>query len=101
MHNRKQYIVYPPNYKPGDGFSVRRSKRQAWKLAARLGNSATVSVCVRSHPRPFVDWTSSKTTHLWEVQTRLLEQFLGVAPSEVTEAPSFIKLSLVPSGTRA
>lgn len=29
MHRRKKFLIYPKNYKPGDGFVIRYSKRQA------------------------------------------------------------------------
>lgn len=48
MHRRKKYVVYPPNYKPGDGFVIRKSKFQAWKTAVRSFDRFTrkdVRVC--------------------------------------------------------
>ena len=65
MHKRKTFLVYPPNYKPGDGFVVRHSKLQAWKVAARMGAGASVDVDIQTHPARCKNWTSSVHTGLW------------------------------------
>jgi hypothetical protein len=59
MHTRKQFLIYPPNYKPGDGFETRYSKFQAWKVALKMGEGAEIDVCVHKHPARFHDWVSS------------------------------------------
>lgn len=46
MRKRKEFIIYPPDYKPGDGFKVRKSKRQANKVADHWGAGAEVWVCI-------------------------------------------------------
>lgn len=63
MHRRKKFLIYPPNYKPGDGFVVRSSKLQAWKAARRMGVGASVDVGIQIHPARGKSWTSS--THKW------------------------------------
>lgn len=66
MHNRKQYIVYPPNYQPLDGkYKVVYSKRQAWKRANKIG--CIVVEHINSHPKPFMTWTSSIGKNSWEI----------------------------------
>ena len=60
MHKRKKFLIYPPNYKPGDGFKVRHSKFQAWKVAMRMGIGAGIDVCVHIHPAARKNWTSSQ-----------------------------------------
>lgn len=65
MHKRKTFLVYPPNYKPGDGFVVRHSRLQAWKVASRMGVGASVDVDIQIHPARCKHWTSSVHTGLW------------------------------------
>lgn len=55
-HRRKTFVVYPPNYKPGDGFKKVRSKRQAWKVANKPG--CEVHESIQTHPAPFKPWIS-------------------------------------------
>lgn len=70
MHKRKKFLIYPPNYKPGDGYKTCSSKLQAWKIAVKLGEGAGVDVCVQTHDKPFSGWTSSiGPTPLWEVKS--------------------------------
>ncbi|MGZ8953864.1 MAG: hypothetical protein ACXW0Q_04205 [Methylovulum sp.] len=65
MHRRKRFLIYPPNYKPGDGFLVRHSKLQAWKAATRMGVGACVDVSVHTHPGRRQPWNSSSGYGLW------------------------------------
>ncbi len=67
MHRRKQFLIYPPNYQPGDGYKVRHSKRQAWKCAVRMGAGAGVDVAVCIHPGRGKGWVSSRGYALWGV----------------------------------
>jgi hypothetical protein len=67
MHRRKRFLIYPPNYQPGDGYLVRYSKFQAWKAGVRLGAGAAIDVSVHTHPAPFKNWTSSAGRVLWNV----------------------------------
>ena len=67
MHNRKNYVIYPPAYKPGDGYVIRHSKRQAWKVAIRMGVGACVDVCTHKHRGKRTFWTGSTQEALWEV----------------------------------
>lgn len=68
MHRRKEFVIYPPKYKPGDGYIIRYSKYQAWKVAVRMGAGACVDVCVKTHKARLTDWTSDTgPTPLWEV----------------------------------
>lgn len=66
MHRRKKFIIYPPDYQPGDSFEVRYSKRQALKEAVRMGIDASVDVSVYIHPSRGKLWTSSTQMGLWE-----------------------------------
>lgn len=59
MHRRKTFLIYPPSYKPGDGFKVRHSKFQARKVALRMGAGAGIDVCVQIHPAARKSWISS------------------------------------------
>lgn len=68
MHKRKQYLVYPPNYKPGDGYKVRYSRVQAWKAAVRMGEGASVDVCTHTHPAKRTFWNSSSGRELWVLE---------------------------------
>ena len=70
MHSRKVFLIYPPNYKPGDGYKVRHSKRQAWRVAVRMGEGASVDVETQTHPAPRTRWTSSVSRHLWVLERR-------------------------------
>jgi hypothetical protein len=70
MHTRKAFLIYPPNYKPGDGYKVRRSKRQAWKEAVRMGEGASVDVQKQTHPAPRTRWNSSVSRPLWVLEKR-------------------------------
>lgn len=65
MHRRKKYVVYPPNYKPGDGFVMCNSKFQAWKTAVKFGVGASVDVQINIHPSRCKNWIYSKQTGLW------------------------------------
>lgn len=60
MHRRKRFLIYPRDYKPGDGFVIRYSKRQAWKVAVRMGEGTSVDVEVNIHPARCKQWTSSR-----------------------------------------
>lgn len=60
MHRRKKFLIYPRDYKPGDGFVIRYSKRQAWKVAVRMGEGASVDVEVNIHPARRKQWTHSR-----------------------------------------
>jgi len=71
MHNRKEFIIYPPNYKPGDGFKVRKSKRQAWKVAVKMGVGASVDVCTQSHEAPRTFWKACGSSPLWTVKRKM------------------------------
>lgn len=63
MHKRKQFLIYPSNYKPGDGYKTCSSKFQAKKIAKKIavksGNGASIGVHVRTYEKPFSDWVSS------------------------------------------
>jgi hypothetical protein len=50
-HRRKKFLVYPPNYQPGDGYVIKYSKRQAWKVAVLFGAGASVDASIHIHPR--------------------------------------------------
>jgi hypothetical protein len=71
-HRRKQFLVYPPEYSPHSGkrYKVRFSKRQAWKLAAKLGAGASIDVNVTHHPARATHWNSSTGYALWTVAPR-------------------------------
>jgi hypothetical protein len=69
-HIRKRFLVYPPDYKPGDGFKVRHSKFQAWKVALRMGAGASIDVSVYRHPAPRKNWVSSSGYALWEIYSK-------------------------------
>ncbi len=72
MHRRKTFLIYPPNYKPGDGYKVRHSKFQAWKVAVRMGAGASVDVCVQIHPAARKNWISSTgPAPVWEVSSNV------------------------------
>lgn len=65
MHRRKRFLIYPPNYTPGDGYVVRFSKRQAWKVAVKMGVGASVDVAVHLHPGKHKHWIESSGYGLW------------------------------------
>ena len=69
MHRRKTFLVYPPNYQPlditGPRYRTYRSKRQAFKQAARWGTGATVMDSIHIHLKPRTDWESSFSTCFW------------------------------------
>jgi len=60
MHRRKKYLIYPPYYQPGDSVEVRHSKLQALKEAVRMGDGASVDVCIDIHPARCKQWTYSR-----------------------------------------
>ena len=66
MHTRKKFLIYPPEYKPGDGYKIRYSKLQAWKVAVKLGAGAFIDEEVYKHPKRCHAWTSSRLGRLWE-----------------------------------
>ena len=68
MHKRKQFLVYPPNYKLGDGYKVRHSRRQAWKTALKMGEGSHVDVSVQTHPRRRAHWIASDHRLLWVIE---------------------------------
>ena len=70
MHKRKHFLVYPPNYKPGDGYVTTYSKRQAWKVAIKLGHGTCIDVAVYRHKRKHSNWYSSGGYRLWEVHKK-------------------------------
>lgn len=67
MHTRKQYLVYRPNYVPGDGYSTVYSKLQALKLALKLGDGASCDVNIQKFENKRTHWVSSSSKHLWEL----------------------------------
>jgi hypothetical protein len=70
-HRRKDFIVYPPNYKPLTGrYKIYYSKFQAWKAGIRLGEGATVVVSLQIHPAKHTMWISSSNYLLWEIVKR-------------------------------
>lgn len=38
----RSWIVYPPNYKPGDGYKKVRFLKRAWNIACAMGKGAQV-----------------------------------------------------------
>ena len=70
MHTRKKFLIFPPDYKPGDGYLVRHSKLQAWKAAIKMGAGAGVDVSVQKHPRRCHEWISSRLDMLWEITVK-------------------------------
>lgn len=70
MHRRKKFLIYPPNYTPGDGYQVRHSRLQAWKAAVRMGEGASVDVSTQTHPAPHANWISSSSRPLWVLEKR-------------------------------
>ncbi len=74
MHVRKKYLIYPPNYRPGDGYVTRHSKFQAWKVAVRMGAGAAVDVSVQRHRSPRIMWYSSSGYCLWDVVNRTITE---------------------------
>lgn len=69
MHRRKRFLIYPRDYKPGDGFVIRYSRLQAWKVAARMGSGASVDMEINIHPARGKFWNSSQLLSLWEPLT--------------------------------
>lgn len=67
MHRRKTFIVYPPNYKPGDGFKEFKSLRQAKKRAYHLGSGTEICVNIFEHPGKFTRWNSSSLNYVGEI----------------------------------
>lgn len=84
MHRRKQFLIYPPNYNPNATpyrkYKVRHSKRQAWKVAVKMGEGASVDVSVQTHPARGKDWKSSSSYALWEVTERHNARLTGAEP---------------------
>ncbi len=70
MHRRKRFLIYPPDYQPGDGYIIRYSKYQAWKSAIKLGAGSAIDIRIHIHPAPFKGWISSKGKHLWVIYDR-------------------------------
>lgn len=67
-HRRKTWLVYPPNYTPGQQrFRTFYSKRKAFKCALRWGSGASVMNAIHVHPKPRTHWQSSFSTGEWEV----------------------------------
>lgn len=60
-HRRKEFLVYPPNYRPGALPKYRsfKSRKAAAKQAERWGESASVDVSINVHDRPHTRWVSS------------------------------------------
>ena len=58
MHRRKEYLIYPPNYVPGDGYQKRFSVLQAKKLCLKMGHGAHIRVSVFNYPAKFQPWKS-------------------------------------------
>ncbi len=67
MHKRKKYLIYPPSYKPGDGYYAARSIGAAKKIAYRIGSGAEIAVQITHHPAKFKLWTSSQLKYVGEV----------------------------------
>lgn len=67
-HRRKSWLVYPPNYTPGQHrYRTFHSKRKAFKQALKWGEGATVMDAVHIHPRARTPWQSSFSTGFWEI----------------------------------
>ena len=67
MHTRKQYLVYPPNYVPGDGYATVYSKFQAYKIAVKMGGRASCYVSIQKFKNKRSNWVSSSLVPLWEI----------------------------------
>lgn len=67
MHRRKHYYIYPPHYKPGDGYQERRSKIQAWKAAVKMGAGAEIVAVAYFHPAKRTDWRHQFCRNLWRL----------------------------------
>ena len=70
MHTRKKFLIYPTDYKPGDGYKIRYSKLQAWKVAIKMGAGSFIDVSVQKHPKRCQEWTSSSIDALWEITVK-------------------------------
>lgn len=71
MHKRKKYLIYPPGYEFGGNYKVRYSKRQAWKVAVRMGEGAEIDVEVTTYPAPRKFWISCSSKPLWVLEKRV------------------------------
>ena len=67
-HRRKLYVVYPPDYQPGDGYKKRFSRLQATKTAARMGEGASILCWVHIHPSPRKEWRSATPICEWWIR---------------------------------
>lgn len=62
---RIYYVIYPPNYKPGDGFVFRKNYKAALRQARKYGIGSTVSRWVEVQHTPtrhlglFAYWSTS------------------------------------------
>lgn len=72
MHNRKIFIVYPPNYVAT--YSENRilykkfySLGKAKKYARKLGIGAEICVNIQQHPGKFTRWNSSSLNYVGEI----------------------------------
>lgn len=67
MHNRKEFIVYPPEYSPGDGYESFKSLGKAKKKAYKLGKGAMIFVGVNKHKAAFQPSFYFSNDYLMEV----------------------------------
>ena len=70
MHTRKKFLIYPTDYKPGDGYLVRYSKLQAWRVAIKMGSGASIYVEVQKHPKRCHAWISCSVEAPWEITVK-------------------------------
>jgi len=63
----KSWIVYPPNYKPGDGYKYYRNLNKAWRYACNLGVGAEVTQEIQvRHKDGSGTWTSGDVYYVVE-----------------------------------
>jgi len=65
-HRRKEFVVYPPNYQPGDGFIKVRTVKAAKKQCRKYGIGSSVMPWIHQHPSRCKPWQTSWTMNLWE-----------------------------------
>jgi hypothetical protein len=71
MHNRKTFIVYPPEYDPTPGSGHRykkfKSLGKAKKSAMKMGKGAMIMVDICGYEKERTHWKSSSLNYVCEV----------------------------------
>lgn len=69
-HRRKTFLVYPPNYSPGDGFKEVKTVKAAKREAAKMGSGANVTESIEVYKTSHSCWVSWFQGKSWDMEVQ-------------------------------